>query len=211
MTELRACPSCHRHVAITERACPFCAASLAPVAPRAMPRQRLNRLAVFTSATLASSACWTSSTTVPQQTPPPPPNGSDEVHEVPTFSDPPPGPSDAGAAAVQPTGTAVIRGVLIGSRSRQPMPGVIVSVFEPPSARQNATTDATGTFTFTKLPAGDYRIVAGSEHPRRGFAAQAIVKLGNGETKQITMTYAEPDPNALPMPYGAPPARGRVV
>ncbi len=51
MTQLEPCPQCHRHVKITEPACPFCACSLAEafahLAERATPRARLGRAAVF--------------------------------------------------------------------------------------------------------------------------------------------------------------------
>ena len=56
MSELRPCTSCDRHVAIDEATCPFCAAALAPAAPRPRPRGRLSRAALFASATLATAA-----------------------------------------------------------------------------------------------------------------------------------------------------------
>jgi hypothetical protein len=66
---LLACPSCSRHVRMTEQACPFCASSLpetfaATPAPRA-PTKRLNRGALYafasTSITVAA-ACSSAST-----------------------------------------------------------------------------------------------------------------------------------------------------
>jgi hypothetical protein len=67
---LLACPSCARHVRVTESACPFCAASLpeafaAAPAPRA-PTKRLSRAALYafgaTSITVAA-ACSSGSGT----------------------------------------------------------------------------------------------------------------------------------------------------
>lgn len=60
---LVACPACSRHVRAGEAACPFCAASLAGVAP---PRRRANRpltrLALVAGVALAGTACGPSST-----------------------------------------------------------------------------------------------------------------------------------------------------
>jgi hypothetical protein len=58
MSDLRPCPRCRRHVRIDERACPFCAAALAPGAPPVLPVGRLTRAAVFSAgAALAGAAC----------------------------------------------------------------------------------------------------------------------------------------------------------
>jgi len=59
MTQLEPCPNCHRHVVVSETACPFCAASLAEVfaarAPRVGPRARLGRAAVFAFGVVATT------------------------------------------------------------------------------------------------------------------------------------------------------------
>ena len=51
MSQLEPCPQCHRHVKITETACPFCAQALAEafaqVVPRSTPGARLGRAAMF--------------------------------------------------------------------------------------------------------------------------------------------------------------------
>ncbi|HEU0034283.1 MAG TPA: hypothetical protein VFQ53_26855 [Kofleriaceae bacterium] len=57
MTELRPCTACHRHVATTETACPFCQTALPASAARPIARVRLTRAAVFASATLATAGC----------------------------------------------------------------------------------------------------------------------------------------------------------
>jgi hypothetical protein len=56
MPDLQPCPACSRHVTRAESSCPFCAAVIAPAAPRERPFQRMSRAAVF-GAALASSAC----------------------------------------------------------------------------------------------------------------------------------------------------------
>ena len=54
MTELRPCPACKRHVAVREITCPFCAIALAPGrAQFVMPRGRITRAAIFSAALVA--------------------------------------------------------------------------------------------------------------------------------------------------------------
>jgi hypothetical protein len=53
---LTPCVACHRHVAITEHACPFCGGGLArPRRPSKLGR--VSRAVVFASAAVASAAC----------------------------------------------------------------------------------------------------------------------------------------------------------
>jgi len=71
MTRLEPCPHCHRHVEITETACPFCARPLADdfadLPPRATPRARLGRAATFAFgvAALAQGGCGDDTTRKP--------------------------------------------------------------------------------------------------------------------------------------------------
>lgn len=61
--QLRPCAGCNRHVALDEKACPFCGQSLAPVAATRDPLARLSRAAIFVAgaaAGVATTACWTS-------------------------------------------------------------------------------------------------------------------------------------------------------
>jgi hypothetical protein len=67
MTELAPCPSCRRHVRLSETLCPFCSAGL-PTRERATsaatPRARLSRAALFAAgATLMGAAACSSSST----------------------------------------------------------------------------------------------------------------------------------------------------
>ncbi len=58
---LAPCPSCRRHVQVTEPACPFCAAALGGIAPAAFDPQaaprRVAHLALAVGASLALGAC----------------------------------------------------------------------------------------------------------------------------------------------------------
>jgi hypothetical protein len=55
--QLVPCRECDRHVAVTERVCPFCSAQLAAEAPRSSRLGRASRAAVFASAAIATGAC----------------------------------------------------------------------------------------------------------------------------------------------------------
>jgi hypothetical protein len=73
MNQLEPCPHCHRHVNVSETACPFCTSSLADAfanrTPRLAPRTRLGRAATFAFGVLALSqgACCDDGTGTPPQ------------------------------------------------------------------------------------------------------------------------------------------------
>lgn len=133
MNRLQPCPSCDRHVRSTDAACPFCAAPIAPEAPRPIPTGRLTRAAIFASAlaTGGAAAC-----------------GSGQSKAA----DPQPATADAGIA--------------------------------------NTADDNTPD---TQPDAGDY------------------IDPREDEYNDFRDRERDYDPNAEPMPYGAPPARKRLV
>lgn len=74
MSALAPCPSCARHVRRGERACPFCASSLASASSPATrsPTERLGRAALFTfGAALATTASACAGNPVPLYGAPP--------------------------------------------------------------------------------------------------------------------------------------------
>lgn len=84
MTHLCPCPSCNRHVAVNEVACPFCKAEL-PESFRCQPtpppaRGRLGRAALFAAgAALAGAAACSGVQTEPLYGAPIPPDGSSQA------------------------------------------------------------------------------------------------------------------------------------
>ena len=56
MIELTPCPACSRHVRVDADACPFCGNAVAASTPRAIPRGRLTRAAVFVAGTALAGA-----------------------------------------------------------------------------------------------------------------------------------------------------------
>lgn len=98
---LRPCASCGRHVRASERACPFCAATLAPTSASAQPAVgRLGRAAIFAFGAAASTVAVASiegcgSTTEPADAA----AMVDSGGPAPAYGAPP---DDAGADAASP-------------------------------------------------------------------------------------------------------------
>jgi hypothetical protein len=230
MIDLRPCPACQRHVTLAEPRCPFCAAALAPEAPREIPRGRRSRAAVFATATLATAcakpappvdqhpvvtsapdAAALASPASPDAAPLPPPVDAviAAIPAIPDASVPAPSPAPAPAPKV---GTCVINGVVTNSRNGKPaarLPVELAWADGSQPERQTATDDL-GRYTFAKLPATAFIVKFGYERPR-SRPAQATVTLRPREIKQVDRAVYIPEPSNVPMPYGAPPARRRTV
>jgi hypothetical protein len=203
---MRPCPSCRRHVHARDVECPFCGAAVAE-APVATIAARATRAALFASATLAGSACWTSA----------PP-----AEESPRYAVPPGDRQRVDQQQQQrerdPAFTSRIRGTVTDARTGTPMANVQVTIraLSNPGGRiaGDTRTDASGVYVFDELPAGTYVVAFPASHPRQG-PQQRQVELQVGESRQVDMAlhvYVPPNnPNHQPMPYGAPPARRRVV
>jgi hypothetical protein len=110
---LRPCPTCARHVRVTEAGCPFCGATLADsfrASPRPQaPAARLTRAALFAlgTGTLAlAPACSSSSSTPAYGVPPVEYDGSSGGGRVTTDAGPvDAGPVDAGPLDASTTGS----------------------------------------------------------------------------------------------------------
>lgn len=184
------CASCRRHVAAHERECPFCGAAPAAVVARSAPLAgRLSRAAVFAGLT----ACWSGNDAVQRQTPPRPP------------------PIDAPVAEVTAWDTsAVLSGVVTEAGTRIPVANVTVELRDANGRVAATNTDDRGAYEFVSLAPGDYQLVL------KYSGADAV-----GSTQQPVSVREIPGRTdiALPMlrrapiakPYGAPPARRRIV
>jgi hypothetical protein len=216
---LRPCPSCRRHV--REDQCPFCGASLPPAVRLPAVAGRFSRAAVFAGATLAGC----SSSPAPQHAaPPPPPDDHAAVivdaappadAAVQTFAAPPP---DAAAPAV---GTSIIRGT-IRYTNAQPYAHRAVTLVGVGGSMRGVRTDAKGRYEIRDIPAGTYQVRLERDETNRGHQGppppptRAVV-LADNQTETVDFTiavYVEPvehDRGPCCKPYGAPPARRRVV
>ena len=185
---LSPCPQCRRHVAITESTCPFCAAPLAASAAPETIYGRWSRAAVFAGL----AGCYTSNP--PPQNPPPPPPDQQQ-----TFAQP-------------PASSGVITGVVTDGSA--PRPGVAIRV-EGGGLQQpiETRTDGNGRYQVGNLAPGTYRVTFGQANHPRQRPPQRTVQVADGSV-QVDVTIApQPvyDPSNVPKPYGAPPARRRIV
>ncbi|HUS30591.1 MAG TPA: carboxypeptidase-like regulatory domain-containing protein [Kofleriaceae bacterium] len=204
--QLVACTKCNRHIRITATHCPFCSAPHTRIARSLLDAGgRLSRAAVFAGA----AACYTSS---PQQVqgPPPPPPPDDTVQQAPppddsTFSQPPPGDR-------QPYSLGRIEGTVSARGPGLNIGGIRVFVHGQ-NLNQDTTTDEGGRFRFEKLPPGTYTIeLEGNGNPRSAPPRQVVTVIADGAAT-VTLVYSPyvPDRGPCCKPYGAPPARRRVV
>ena len=198
MIELRPCPACRRHVA-DEVACPFCGATRAPAAPHRIPAGRLSRAAVFASATLAG--CWSGSPGPKQvdHQAVEPPDPADHHDATPVDHGPP-------SAA----GTGRVEGMI--SDARGPVVGIEVTL-DAEGGPRTTRTDARGRYAFHDVAVGSATIeVRTSSNPRHSpMMAGVTVTDGGVAVSNLVVSYPGANPSNIPMPYGAPPARRRVV
>lgn len=206
--DLVPCGVCRRHVDSRAASCPFCATPITRAVKRLLDAGgRLSRAAVFAGA----AACYTNPPPAQQiNTPPPPPPPDNTVQQQGQhFAQPPDGTTtnaDQGGS---------IDGVVIEAATNRPMSSTTVTLQDQDGNRQQAQTDANGHFVFNALAAGNYVVWtdAPGGNPRMAPARQAVMIAGPGAI-QVTL-HVQPAPpidrGPCCKPYGAPPARRRVV
>jgi hypothetical protein len=109
------------------------------------------------------------------------------------------------------TGTIVI--TVVDSNTGNAVPGRWVRLVGDKSpANQQVATDANGNATFANIPPGTYRVQSHDGHPRHSPSTITVhVEADQSSQETMTVYVAPSNPNNIPMPYGAPPARRRVV
>lgn len=215
---LRPCSECRRHITQDERTCPFCGAATVLTVAR-MPRLagRLSRAAVFAGATLAG--CYTSAP-ASQGPPPPPPPPPDDQQQQQVMVEPPPPPPDERAFAKPPAGAGHIHGIVTDSSTGRPRGGIHVQLHVPGQRPVFALTNANGEYAFRDLAAGTYTVIVEHpppNHPRAAMppAIRREVQLADGAVERfdarVTQVVVPVDRGPCCKPYGAPPARRRLV
>ena len=187
---LAPCPACARHV--RERVCRFCGADVPAPAARPVLAGRITRAAVFS----ALAGCWTGSVPA-EQTTPPDPTHADSTHADSRHAD------STHAAA-----TGAIEGSVIDRRTGAPVAGARMVL----DGRAATLTDSSGRFRFTAVAPGTH-VVQGST-PDESDAVRVSVIVEKGPVQVVMDLKVTPptfDPNSIPKPYGAPPARRRLV
>lgn len=152
---------------------------------------RLGRAAVFAGATLAGTACWTDKP-APRTTP------IEHSRRV-----------DDKTSALAP---GTIHGVIRDARTGQPLPGFPVMLRSGGAVTQSTTSNQYGEFVFTGLTPGDYVLEHQPNNPHQG-PSQIDVSLSVDAGQQVDLPVYQPEPDrgACCKPYGAPPARRRLV
>jgi hypothetical protein len=188
---LRLCARCRRHVDVSEVECPFCDVTLAASSPSRplVTAGRLGRAAVFAGATLASTACWTDAKT------PTTPIDHKQSDAKPTT--PPPG---------------TIRGVIRNAETGEALAGMSLMIRLSDDNTIYATSNDKGEYEFNKLPPGKYLVEYELGNPReRPHGVSVTLGEDTGVTANVTVLFPAPDRGPCCKPYGAPPARRRVV
>ena len=183
MQDLRPCTSCRRHVATTTRTCPFCETDLPKARDRPWILGRLSRAAAFTSLTLGSG-CWHEPASTGTTTPPP----------------------------VVKQAAGAISGI-VTQESGQPIAGVTVhatSRSTPDGPGFTAISGIDGRYMLENMPAGVYDLdyYIDDLHLQRGGIA---VRGGVVERIDQRIVTVRPEHHIQAKPYGAPPARRRIV
>lgn len=198
--QLQACGQCRRHVAITEPACPFCGAALERIARRALIG-KVTRAAVFASAS-ASAACWSNS-----------PATHGDSHALANHAGNGSAQADDITIPTPQPGMASIGGICRDSATGQPLANVNVEIIPGVGADKRGTkSDARGRYAVDNLPPGDWNVrFWGPRDAQRMAPPSQFVTLKAGDAQRIDGNVDNRDWSNVPMPYGAPPARRRVV
>jgi hypothetical protein len=216
---LEPCAHCQRHIDDSEVQCPFCGtANHRKPSPRPRLDGRLSRAAVFASAALVAPACVVNDPPpqypYQQQPPPnyqqqqPPPNYQqppppDYQQQPPDYAQPPPNDQQP----PPPVATAGIH-VVVRYANGQPYVGPVEL---HGTTSHTGSTNANGELVLRNLPPGTYTVVMNDGNG----GARMTVELHGNQIKRVSLTAPIPSPRVPdyhhPKPYGAPPARKRVV
>lgn len=193
---LEPCAKCKRHVAVDATACPFCEAPIVASPPRSILVGRWSRAAIFASATTLGACHTNSSSTATMQ------QIRNDTKTEPTKVAPP------------APGTGTIHGVIVDQNGAL-IPNHSVGLARSGSydAQRSVTTDARGEFVFADLPPGSYQVFYEIPDNPRQSPNLSFVEVKEGEIAETKgAIYPEPvDTGPCCKPYGAPPARRRVV
>jgi len=207
------CSGCRRHIAADEDDCPFCRTRRSGSPTLFVRAGRISRAAIFAS----TAACWTSSspqTTSQFATPPPEKQEAQSEPEVPEDMQNDAGMPDPSLAPKPRADRGTIFGRVTNSKYRR-MPGVTITVVGSTSHR--VVTDAKGYFIVENLVPGIYRVtIPTARMTPQDPPNSADIDVIAGQVSPIGMLgEIVPRPierdNACCKPYGAPPARRRVV
>ncbi|NVB79987.1 MAG: carboxypeptidase regulatory-like domain-containing protein [Kofleriaceae bacterium] len=193
--QLEPCAQCKRHVAVDATKCPFCDAPIGASPPRSALVGRWSRAAIFAGATTLT-ACYTSSTGATNT------QIQNDTKTAPT-------------KVAQPApGTGTVHGVVTDQNGALiPNMPVALAIAGTWDSQQNTKTDARGEFVFADVPPGDYQVIYEMpSRPHEGPNLRDVKVEADKIVEANGRIYPHPvDTGPCCKPYGAPPARRRVV
>lgn len=149
---------------------------------------RLSRAAVFAGLT----ACWSGNDAAQRQAPPPPP------------------PLPADAAVTPPSSTAALSGIVTEAGTKTPIANVTVELRDANGRVSATNTDERGAYELVTVTPGDYQLVLRySSYDSAGSAQQPVSVRDVPARVDVELPLIRRAP--IPKPYGAPPARRRIV
>jgi hypothetical protein len=200
MRPLVPCVTCRRHVDAVVEHCPFCDAPVTASPRTPGPLGKLTRAAIF-----AGAAACGSTTPASQSTPAAPPAVPHDAATAPA--------ADA-ATAARPMPDRQHLGTLRGriTRAGQPLGNTPLRAIrlETPGFVRDSSTDADGAYSFDDLPIGTYRLEILVASIRDGWRDIGVPE-GVVTTLDIDASVIVHERVPEAKPYGAPPARRRVV
>jgi hypothetical protein len=201
--QLQACAGCRRHVRVGDRACPFCGAAIGLGAQRARLLGKVSRAAVFAVGGASAAACWTGSSTGSTTTTTDQTNLSNKGSAQ---------SSDELVVPAPSPGFASLAGICKDTNG-QPVGGADVQVYSGTGRGGRALeADAQGRFYAKDLEPGSYGVQCRAPNdPGRAVPQTSHAELKAGDAKRVDGTVDHRDWSMVPMPYGAPPSRRRVV
>lgn len=200
---LSPCASCHRHIDARDAVCPFCRAPRATgaISPRRASLGRLSRAAIFAGA----AACGGTAPAPHHRAPVPP-----DPAVVQRFENAPP-PSE---------GKASVRG--FATRDGQPLTGTRVTATHAELGGKSTRTGQKGEYEFVDLEPGVWEVVVDyplmynrpQDQPTGPEIERVELAPGTNTRRDLFVPVPPPyqrDTGPCCKPYGAPPARRRVV
>jgi hypothetical protein len=166
----------------------------------------VSRAAVF-AVGASTAACWTSSSPATANTTT---GGGGDLSNKGSGQQ---APGDDLLAPAPATGFAAIYGKCTDSATGQPLAGTRVELIAGVGAgRKGTTCDAQGRYVVNDLPPGQWNVrFWGPRDAGRMAPPSQLIEVQAGDSKRIDGAANNQDWSNVPMPYGAPPQRRRVV
>jgi uncharacterized protein YfaS (alpha-2-macroglobulin family) len=106
-----------------------------------------------------------------------------------------------------------LEGTLTDLGRGTPVANMQIQLVRNDGKQLSTTTDQTGHYVFDDVEPGDYRIEWDiNNNPRHSpRVLRTTIAAGAQVTLDLTVSYPTYQQHTVPMPYGAPPARNRIV